>query len=108
MLRVLNIAESLALYESIPKMTLLEGTRFVARDLDPPYWSPPYSSLLDDAVADGMVHKLKNELRPVALHSVKLQAGQSAMPNGELGRPAAADPTLLPEMPGGRLLYTNI
>ncbi len=105
---VLNIAESLALYESIPKMSLLEGTRFVAHELDPPYWTPPYSSLLDDAIADGVMHKRNNALYTAAMHSVKLQAGQAPMPNGESGRPAAADPVNIPELLGSRLLYTNV
>jgi len=108
MLRVLSIAETQALYESIPKMSLLEGTRFVARALDPPYWTPPYSSILDDVVAAGEVHKIKNEAYYAAMHPVKLQAGKAPMRNGEFGRPAAADPVNVPELLGGRVLYTNV
>lgn len=108
MLRVLNIAETCALYESIPKVSLLEGTRFVAHELDPPYWAPPYSSVLDDAIADGMMHKIKNNAYYAAMHPVKLQAGKAPMPNGELGRPAAADPVNTPELLGGRILHTNV
>lgn len=105
---VLDIAEACALYESIPKMSLLEGTRFVAHDLEPPYWAPPYSSLLDDAIRDGMVHKRNNAAYTAAMHPVKLQAGQAPMPGGELGRPAAADPVNIPELLGSKILYTNV
>lgn len=108
MSHLLTITEMHALYANGPKMTLLEGTRFVARQLDPPYLAPAYSSLLDDAIADGMVHKLKNEAYTAAMHPIKLQAGQTSMKNGELGRPAAADPVNIPELSGGRLLYTNL
>lgn len=105
---MLSFGELRILSEGIKTQIRLPETRFVAHDLDPPYWAPPYTSLLDDAIADGLVHKLKNESRPVALHAVKLQAGKAEMFGGELGRPAAKYPVLLPEMLGGRLLYTNI
>lgn len=107
-LRVQNRGEPRALYESIPQVTLLEGTRFVAHDLDPPYWAPPYSSLLDDAVADGVIHKIRNAAYTAAMHPVKLHAGQTPVKNGEFGRPAAADPVNTPELLGGRILSTNV
>ena len=108
MLRLLNIAETRALYESIPKMSLLEGTRFVARALAPPYWTPPYFSMLDKVSGLGVAHKIKNEAYYAAMHPVKIQAGKTPMRNGELGRPAAADPAHTPELLGGRVLHTNV
>lgn len=82
--------------------------RVSASDLDLPYLAPPYSSLIQDVFTDINIHKYKDELRQTALHPVKLQAGQSNLPNGELGRPVAMDPIFVPEMIGGNILTTNI
>ena len=105
MLRVLITPENYAL---IPRKSLLEGTRFTARALDLPYWTPPYFSMLDQVSALGEVHKNRNEAYYAAMHPVKLQAGKAPMPNGELGIPAAADPVNTPELLGGRVLHTNV
>lgn len=86
----------------------LPETRFVANELDPPYWPPPYSSMLDDVIAQKYRDIERARLRNTALHPVMLHAGQARLPQGELGRPFAPDPVLLPELPGGRVLYTNI
>lgn len=86
----------------------LPPTRFVDRRMDLPFLPPPYTSLLDDAYSQGVGHKLHNAQQYVALHSVKLQAGQADMPSGELGRPATPDPVLLPELLGGRIHTTNV
>jgi len=108
MLRVLNITEARAVYESVPKMDLLAGTRFTSYVLDPPYWTPRYFSLLGKTIALGEAHKNRNAAYYAAMHPLKLQAGKSPMPNGELGRPAAADPVNTPEVLGGRVLHTNV
>lgn len=86
----------------------LPETRFVAYSLEPPYFPPPYSSVFDDVMAQNAKHIADNRLRRAALRPVTLQAGKAPMPGGELGRPAARHPVMLPELPGGRLLYTNI
>ena len=105
MLHVLITPETYAL---IPRMSLLDGTRFTVRALDPPYWTPLYFSMLEQVSALGEVHKNRNEAYYAAMHPIKLQAGQAPMPNGELGRPAAADPVNTPELLGGRVLHTNV
>ena len=86
----------------------LDGTRVMACALEPPYLAPMYVSLPDQAYALGEVHKNQNEAYYAAMHPVRLQAGKSPMPNGELGRPAAADPVNTPELLGGRVLRTNV
>jgi len=96
------------LYEGLPQVTLREGTRFVVRASDPPYLAPPYSSMLDTAIAAGVVQKINNKAYYAAMHPLKLHAGKAPMPNGELGRPAAADPINTPELLGGRILRTNV
>jgi hypothetical protein len=83
-------------------------TRFFVSETDPPYFAPPYSSLLDDVAAQNRRYREADKLRQTALHSVKLQAGKATMPGGELGRPYTRDPVLVPEMLGGRLLTTNV
>ena len=105
MLRGFSILENFAL---IPRKDLLDGTRFMSYALAPPYLVPPYLSMLDQVFALGEVHKNRNEAYSAAMHPVRLQAGKSPMPNGELGRPAAADPVNTPEMLGGRVLHTNV
>lgn len=97
-----------ALTGSIRLPVSILHTRFAVSELDPPYWAPPYSSLMDDVLMDARIHKYKDKLRQIALHPVKLHAGQANLPNGELGRPAARHPVLVPEMPGGRILTTNL
>jgi len=99
------ILENFAL---IPRRSLLDGTRFISHELDPPYWAPAYFPLLAKASALGEVHKNRNAVYYAAMHPVKLQAGKAPMPNGELGRPAAADPVSAPELLGGRVLHTNV
>lgn len=86
----------------------LPQTRFTVSDLEPPNWSPPYTSLYDDVEIQKHYFLHRNKVRQAAMHPVMLKAGQSPFANGELGRPAARDPVLLPELLGGRLLYTNI
>jgi hypothetical protein len=86
----------------------LPETRFTVDDLDPPYWPPPYSSMLDDVIAQKYRDIDRAKLRRAALHPVMLKAGKARLPQGELGRPAAPDPVHLPELLGGRVLYTNI
>jgi len=105
MLRVLITPENYAL---IPRKSLLDGTRFTSHALDPPYFTPPYLSMLDQVFALGEVHKNRNEAYYAAMHPVRLQAGKSPMPNGELGRPVAADPVNTPELLGGRVFHTNV
>jgi hypothetical protein len=83
-------------------------TRFYVSETDPPYFPPPYSSILADVRAQNKRHLEMDKLRQVALHPIKLQAGKADMPGGELGRHLTRDPILVPEMTGGRLLITNV
>jgi hypothetical protein len=83
-------------------------TRFFVSETDPPYFPPPYSSLLADVRALNQRHLEMDKLRQNALHPVKLQAGKANMPGGELGRHSARNPILVPEMLGGRVLTTNV
>jgi hypothetical protein len=71
-----------------------------------PSAAPPYSSLISDALRDICIHKYKDKLRLIALHQVKLKAGQSALPNGGLGRDFL--PPSVPEMRGGKILSGSI
>lgn len=103
-----TITELSALTGSVKAAIELPQTRFTASQLDPPYWPPPYTSVFDDVLLQRQYYLHKNEVRQTAMHPVMLKAGQSQFPNGELGRPAARDPILLPELLSGRLLYTNI
>ncbi|MDL2266927.1 hypothetical protein LJC46_02945 [Desulfovibrio sp. OttesenSCG-928-G15] len=86
----------------------LPPTRFVEREYDLPLTPRPYSSMLDDVRAQGERQKVHNAEQYVALHSVKLHAGQVDRSYGESGRPAAAKPILLPELLGGRIHATNV
>jgi len=71
-----------------------------------PSAAPPYSSLISDVLRDICIHKYKDKLRLIALHQVKLKAGQSALPNGGLGRDFL--PPSVPEMRGGKILSGNV
>lgn len=97
-----------ALTGSIQMRISIPGTRFNAYEMDLPFLPPPYTSMIDDVMIQNTLHKYKDNLRQIAMHPVKLQAGQSNLPAGELGRPAAPLPVLVPEMLGGRLLTTNV
>lgn len=97
------IPEVSPLQTPVSAVTMLAGTRFVATrtalDL------PLYTSMIHDALVDNAVHKYNDLLRQNALHPVLLHAGQSAMPNGGIGRFAAPQ---LPELLGGDLVAINI
>lgn len=67
---------------------------------------PPYSSMLADVFRDICIHKYKDKLRQIALHQVKLKAGQSALPAGGLGRDFTRP--VSPEMRGGKILSDNV
>jgi hypothetical protein len=103
-----SMQELEALTGGIKPLIPLPKTRFDAWELEPVYWTPPYSSIVDDAFIRNRLHLRQEKIRMNALHPVKLQAGQSVPVNGELGRPAARAPIMVPEMLGGRLLYTNV
>ncbi len=90
------------LSEGIEPLIPLPETRFTAAKDDPPFLPPPYSSMVDDAFADNRVHLYKDRMRQIALHPVRLQAGQSESPAGGLGRFMLPAP--LPEMRGGKIL----
>lgn len=96
-----------ALTGSVKPIIPLPETRFDGHWTDVTL-PPPYTSLFDDVQRDIDIHLRNNKIRQNALHPVYLQAGQSPLPNGEFGRPAARHPVLLPELLGGRILYTNI
>lgn len=97
-----------ALTGSIRLPISIFGTRHRAHEMDPPYFPPPYTSLIDDVMIQNNLHHYKDKLRQIALHPVKLQAGKANMPNGEFGRPATPDQLMVPEMLGGRVLKTNV
>ena len=83
----------------------LPETRFVASSTALPLDPPPYSSIIDGALIDNAIHKYKDRLRQIALHPVKLHAGQSAPPNGGIGRFATPQ---IPEIIGGGLVGINL
>ena len=103
-----TVQELQRLAQGIKPIVPIPETRFTASKMDLPYLPPPYSSMIDDALMDNRIHEYKNKLQQIALHSVKLHAGQINMLNGELGRPAARHPILVPEMLGGRIHTTNV
>lgn len=102
------VEELQALTGSIELAVPILTTRFSVSETDPPFLPPPYSSMIDDVNAQIKRHLEMDKLRQTALHSVKLQAGQSNLPEGELGRPYTRDPILAPELLGGRVLTTNV
>lgn len=82
----------------------LPETRFEASPTDLPL-TTIYSSIFDDVQTDISIHKYRDKIRQNALHPVKLHAGQSAMPNGGIGRFARPQ---LPEIIGGGLIGINL
>ena len=101
MLTITQIAERNAPIE--PVIPLPE-TRFAASPTDLPL-QPAYTSLIDDALTDNAVHLHNDKIRQNALHPVKLHAGQSAVPNGGIGRFAVPQ---IPEVIGGGLVGINL
>ncbi|MDR1489074.1 MAG: hypothetical protein LBS65_01110 [Desulfovibrio sp.] len=97
-----------ALIGSVKLAVPIPGTRFTASVLDPPYLPPPYSSLFDDLERSRAMLEYRSELRRIALRPLYLHAGQANLPNGEIGRFAAREPIMVPEMLGGRILTTNL
>ncbi|MDL2316741.1 hypothetical protein LJC59_06640 [Desulfovibrio sp. OttesenSCG-928-A18] len=97
-----------ALVGSIELPIKIPETRFHKSRWDAPYLPEPYTSLFEDVRISQRILLRNNKIRQNAMHPVYLQAGQAPLPNGELGRPAARHPVLIPELAGGRLLYTNI
>lgn len=97
-----------ALTGSIKLPVAILVTRHRAHELDPPFFAPPYTSLIDDVMIQNAMHLHQNKVRQIAMHPVKLHAGQSSPPGGELGRHAAREQILVPEMTGGRVLTTNL
>ena len=87
-----------------PVIPLLE-TRFAASPTALPLDPPPYRSIIDGALIDNAIHKYKGKLRQIALHPVKLHAGQSAPPNGGIGRFAKPQ---IPELTVGGLVGINL
>jgi hypothetical protein len=79
--------------------------RFAASLAAAPQDSPGYSSVIDDALTDNAVRTYRDKLRQIALHPVKLHAGQSAPPNGGIGRFARPQ---IPELIGGGLVGINL
>lgn len=82
------------------------ATRLEASPHAHPSAPPPYSSLISDVFRDICIHKYKDKLRQIALHQVKLKAGQNALPSGGFGREFR--PPALPEMRGGKILSGNV
>ena len=78
---------------------------FTASPAAVPQESPRYSSMIDDALTDNAIHKYRDKLRQIALHPVKLHAGQSAPSNGGIGRFARPQ---VPEIIGGGLVGINL
>ena len=79
-------------------------TRFETSPTDLPL-TTVYSSIFDDLQTQINIHKYRDRLRQNALHPVKLHAGQSAMPNGGIGRFVRPQ---LPEVIGGGLVGINL
>lgn len=82
------------------------ATRFKHPAYPHPSAAPLYSSLIADVFRDICIHKYKDKLRQIALHQVKIKAGQSAEPSGALGRDFSTH--ALPEMRGGKILSSDI
>jgi len=97
-----------ALTGSIELPVSILVTRRRAHEMDPLYFAPAYTSLIDDVMIQNALHLRQDKIRQIALHPVKLHAGQANLPGGELGRPAAREQILIPEMTGGRVLTTNV
>lgn len=83
-------------------------TRRRLHEMDLPYLPPAYTSLIEDVKIQNALHQRQDKIRQNALHPVKLHAGQANLPGGELGRPAAREQILVPEMTGGKVLTTNV
>lgn len=77
-------------------------TRFSASDTALPLSPPPYSSIVDDVLSNIRLHLYKDILRQIALHPVKLKAGQTEPMAGPMGRNIVS--STLPEARGGRIL----
>ena len=101
---MLTIMEISAENAPVEPVVALPTTRFEASPTDLPL-TTVYSSILDDVQAQINVFKYKDKLRQIALHPVKLHAGQSAMPNGGIGRFVRPQ---LPEIIGGGLIGINL
>lgn len=102
---MLTIPQMAALHDPVEPVIPLPETRFAASPNALPLDPPPYSSMIDDALTDNAIHKYKDKLRQIALHPVMLHAGQSAPPNGGIGRFAAPR---IPEIIGGGLVGINL
>lgn len=91
-----------ALNAAFERLDPLSRTRFSASEPELPFTPPPYSSLIDDALRDNRIHLYRDKLRQIALHPVKLKAGQTEPMTGEMGK--NFNPATLPEMRGGSIL----
>ena len=102
---VLTITQIAALNAPVEPVIPLPETLFVASPTGLSLAAPPYSSMIDDVLIQNAIHKYKDKLRQIALHPVKLHAGQSAPPNGGIGRFATPR---IPEIIGGGLVGINL
>ena len=82
------------------------ATRFETSEHAHPSAAPPYSSLISDVFRDICIHKYKDKLRQIALHQIKLKAGQSALASGGFGRDFLRP--LLPELRGGKIFSDTV
>ena len=101
----MTITQMAALNASIEPVIPLPETRFVVSATALPLDPPPYTSMIDDVLIQNALFKYKDRLRQTALHPVKLHAGQSAPPNGGIGRFATP---WIPEIIGGGLVGINL
>ena len=101
---MLTITEISAANAPVEPVVPLPTTKFEASPTDLPL-STTYSSIFDDVQRDINIYKYQDKIRQNALHPVKLHAGQSAMPNGGIGRFARPQ---LPEIIGGGLVGINL
>ena len=101
---MLTITEISAENPPVEPVIPLPTTRFEASPADLPL-TTVYSSMLDDVQSQIALFKYKDKIRQNALHPVKLHAGQSAMPNGGIGRFVRPQ---LPEIIGGGLIGINL
>lgn len=91
-----------SLTAAFERLDPLVQTRFSSSEPELPFTPPPYSSIIDDALRDNRIHLYRDKLRQIALHPVKLKAGQTEPMAGEMGRNFT--PATLPEMRGGSIL----
>ena len=102
---MLTLLQMAVLHSPVKPVVPLPETLTAVSSAALPLTPPPYRSIMDRALIDNAIHKYKDRLRQIALHPVKLHAGQSAPQNGGIGRFARPQ---IPEIIGGGLVGINL